>query len=261
MRWSEEVAEQLARAFAAGAQLGPAQMRLVEKWQKLQDDRVEFDRQKWVRKLRGAPLGAGGASPGAGGAPPSAARPAPASGIAAGRGAPSFDARHVDDAAFRAHLAAKGLDVGVLGESRLQPPRPAKTSRERFAARAAQVRAERERKARETALAAERIDGRVAHPAAVALRLAQFGVRDAVLTDTFQPVPPPPPPPEKRTDPRVAARAAEVDAERWARGVVARGEAVNAKELSEVAYAALLRARGLRVDGSGPGFNAPLPRR
>jgi hypothetical protein len=114
--------------------------------------------------------------------------------------------------------------------------------------------------ARERAIAEGAIDARTESPAGVARRLGQFGVRDAVLVDTFQPVPPPPPPPEKRSDPRVAARSAEVDAEKWARGVVARGESVNAAELSEVAYAALLRARGLQVDGSGPGMSAPLPR-
>jgi hypothetical protein len=208
---------------------------------------------KWQADL--ARLATRGASPGAPARPPGERRASPAGGGA------SFDARHATDQDYRSRVAALGLDVGALPESRLQPPPKPLTAPQRVAARFAQVRANRERKAREAALAAERIDGRVAHPAAVALRLAQFGVRDAVLNDTLLSVPPPPPPPEKRSDPRVAARAAEVDAEKWARGVVARGEAVNAKELSEVAYQALLRARGLQVDGSGPGMSAPLPRR
>jgi hypothetical protein len=221
------------------------------------DMREDFYRQQLER---GARSDARHATPGA---RLSSASVHPAGGEASrtGGGAPSFDARHATDESFRSRVAGMGLDVGALPESRLQPPPKPLTAPQRVAARFAQVRANRERKAREEAITAGRIDGRNERPEAVALRLAEFGVRDAVLNDTFRQVPPAPPPPETKTDPRVAARAAEVDAEKWARGVVARGEAVNAKELSEVAFHALLRARGLQLDGSGPGFNAPLPTR
>jgi hypothetical protein len=264
-RWEVDAADRMLRGDKLGPRARHSALRLLGRLQaegrarrqENFDMREDFYRQQLER---GARSDARHATPGA---RLSSASVHPAGGEASrtGGGAPSFDARHATDESFRSRVAGMGLDVGALPESRLQPPPRPLTAPQRVAARFAQVRANRERQRREEAITAGRIDGRNERPEAVVVRLAEFGIRDSTLNEGFRNPPPPPPPPEKQTDPRVAARAAEVDAEKWARGVVARGESVNAAELSEVAFRALLKARGLQLDGSGPGFNAPLPRR
>jgi hypothetical protein len=266
MRWSEEVAEQLARAYAGGAHLGPAQMRLVEKWQALEARRAAFDNKKWVQKLRGAPLGAGGASPRAGGAPPLAAHPAGRRQASlAGGGAPYFDARFASDESFRSRVAGMGLDVGALPESRMQPPPKAQTPRERIAARFAQARAERQRQKREQDITGGAIDGRNERREVVAMRMYELGIRDAQLAEGFRDPPPPLPPVEQRPDAQAKAqakmRAEALAAEQWARHALATGEKIDAKNLTEAAFKALLKMKGLAVVSSGPAMSAPLPRR
>jgi hypothetical protein len=260
--WEVDAADRMVRGEKLGPRARRSALRLLKR---LQDDgrakREEADmRDEFYRQqLREAAGAARAAIPGAGSSPSPSARPAPVlTGISAGRGAPSM--RHVDNETFRARVAGMGLDTSFL-ESRLQPPRQAPNQ---YAARVAAAREERQRKAREQNIAAGRIDGRGERREVVAMRMYELGIRDAQLAEGFRDPPPPLPPVEQRTDPQAKAQAkmrAEVlAAEQWARHALATGEKIDAASLSEAAFAALLKMKGLQVVGSGPGFNAPLPR-